>query len=247
MKRVHTLKTTPASSDNDSISYAHDFWMPETYFQAAFQVCDEGHMTFLEGWLNSILTGGSAWHSPSETYPGGPRGVVWVARLVVKLVANIGASTGIYDKPYLPPERCDLNRINTHDHPCALGWWDELIIALKRSNKVLEGLARQRQQPPEDDGPDGTNKDDHAGSNDEETVAGAKPTWTQPRRAKKAKPPAKKPDSSDSSSSSDEDSSDGLNKNKPGNTIDSDDEDEPSSDTKGIAHLLPHFHVVTVC
>jgi hypothetical protein len=241
-----------APSNNQGLSFAQDFWMHEGYFQPTFKVREEGRVGFLEGWLHNALTGGSGWHAQSETYVGGPRGVVWIARAIVKLVANLGASTGVYDKPYPAPEGYDFRRVSAHDHSRALESWDEWNVALKRSNKVLEESAHERQQPPGDDRLDHIDQNDRHNSLDDEeinveTTAHDKPTRSLPHRAKKSKPTAGIPDSEDSDPSSDRCLPEKTNHNESSDASDNEDAHFPStSAAKGLFDLFSHSYTITV-
>jgi hypothetical protein len=92
-------------------------------------------------------------HEPSGTFVGGPRGIVWIARVLVKLLANLAASVGQFKPPEAAPIDYELDQMAEPTLHCRLKWCEEWVKAVKPSNEVLSATADECWHPAESSEP----------------------------------------------------------------------------------------------
>lgn len=202
-------------------------------------------MDYLEEWIEKTLSGGPIWHTTSGTFLGGQRGIVWVVLGLVKVLANVGASIGRFDKLVEPPANYELDRMTERHWNRIVFWLGKLKEALAASRSILAKTASQRLRPAESS--DAEDLEEAEGGDDAgDAPVAPEPTARrqQPKRkaTKQPNPDISHPSSSSSSPGSDSETygtpaRKGAQKKKGGDADDADVDvtgvDEEGGDEKG--------------
>ncbi|QRV77074.1 hypothetical protein RhiJN_05089 [Ceratobasidium sp. AG-Ba] len=123
-------------------------WLPGEYFQRLKLGRELSRIDYVESWLDSVLEE-IARHARSGTLIGGKNGIVWAARLVIKITANAAAltqGTGVTFRVPLPAN-CDPKHLGSTTLGIALEWANDLAGAIEKSIEILEVSWPERSRP----------------------------------------------------------------------------------------------------
>lgn len=108
-----------------------------------------GSQDYLETWFEDSLGNSPARHTDSGTFIGGHRGVVWIARCLILILANVGAAIGKFKSPHPPPPGYEVDRLGAGLWSRVLRWIKSLTTSIEASNAILAQSANERVYPAE--------------------------------------------------------------------------------------------------